>query len=338
MKFFFNGGSYPELTHTLEAMKHTVVKHDAIWLHYLGAKDFAKAYNEKLKQEVERTKPDVYICTKAIKGNFRIYPETHEWIKKNVGITVYWSQDDPFFIPMFVSNKLFVGYSLALTCTKESFKDYEKLGIKPYLFWPAFDTIIRAPIPAIPESEKLDFVFVGTPYACTNVARKNVAFGLINRGYTKIEIYGDPLWISDKPIMRKGKVFIHGDSRLKPYYKGQAAWPEVHKLYARAKLNLSNHVQKAELYLNDRVPMVLGVGGFLLIDKNPGIERVFQHERDVVFYDDHEDLMQKAEFYLTHPEDRLRIAAEGQRTGLEKHTYKSRAVQLIAILAENGIK
>lgn len=337
MKFFFNGGAYSELIYTLQGMGHTVVDHDVTWLHHINALDSGKAYNTALKKAVAETKPDVYLCTKAIKGAFRVYPETHAWIKDNVGVTVYWSQDDPFFIPMFLSKKLYVGYSIALTCTKASFKSYEAVGIKPYLFWPAFDTVIRKTT-LIPDEDKLDFVFVGTPYACTDVPRKNVVFGLINRGYKKIEIYGDPLWVSDTAIMRHGKPFIHGDARLKPYYKGQAAWSDVHNIYAKAKLNLSNHVQKADMYLNDRVPMVLGVGGFLLMDKNPGLDTVFRHERDVVFYNNHEDLMNKAVYFLTHPAERIRIATDGQTTGLEKHTYKNRARQLLNILHENGIK
>jgi hypothetical protein len=337
MKFFFNGGAYSELVYTLQEMGHTVIDHDVTWLNHINANDSGNAYNAALKKEVAKAKPDVYLCTKAIKGKFRIHPETHAWIKNNVGVTVYWSQDDPFFMPLFLSAKIYIGYSIALTCTTASFNDYKSVGLKPYLFWPAFDTVIRKTNP-IPNEDKLDFVFVGTPYACTDVPRKKVVFGLINRGYTKIEIYGDPLWVSDKVIMRQGKEFIHGDARLKPYYKGQAAWSDVHNIYAKAKLNFSNHVQKADMYLNDRVPMVLGVGGFLLMDKNPGIEEVFRHGREVVFYDNHEDLMSKAVYFLTHPEERIRIATDGQKIGLEKHTYQNRARQLLNILKENGIK
>jgi spore maturation protein CgeB len=337
MKFFFNGGAYSELLFTLQAMGHTIIDHDVTWLNYINASDHGKEYNAALKAVIAKTKPDVYVCTKAIKNKFRVHPETHLWVQKNVGVTVYWSQDDPFLMPMFLSNKLYSGYSIALTCTKDSFNDYTKVGIKPYLFWPAFDTVIRKFTP-VPEEQKIDFVFVGTPYACTNVPRKTVVFGLINRGFKNIELYGDPLWVSNTVVMRKGKPFISGDSRLAPYYKGQAAWSDVHRIYAKAKLNLSNHVLRASMYLNDRVPMVLGVGGFLFMDKNPGMENIFRHERDVVFYDNHEDLMSKVEYFMAHPEARIRIAKDGQKTGLEKHTYQNRARQLVNILHENGIK
>lgn len=339
MKFFFNGGSYLELITTLKEIGHSIIDHKALWLHNISNDvNKIKAYNTLLKSEISRTKPDVYLCTKALKNRFRIFPETHEWIRKKVGITVYWSQDDPFFMPVFLQQRLYVGYKIALSCTRASFNDYRSVNLKPYMFWPAFDSIYRKH-EIITEEEKIDFVFVGSPYMVTKPPRKQSIFGLINAGIKNIEIYGNKLWIVDgKTGNRDTPNFMSGDSRLKPYYRGQVSWGIVHQLYAKARLNLSNHVRRADMYLNDRVPMVMGVGGFLFLDRNPGLDTMFEHENEVVFYDNHKDFVKKAKYYINKPDERLRIGNNAKKKALERHTYQNRARQLLNILRENGIK
>lgn len=337
MKFFFNGGSYPEMVSTLKTMGHEVLDHNAVWLHYLDCKDGGKKYSEVLKKEIIRTKPDVYFATKALKPKFKIDLEIAKWINKNVGMSVYWSQDDPFFVPAFMSNHLYAGFRIALTCAKESFPSYTKVGLKPYLFWPAFDSSARQ-YTYVKEEDKVDFVFVGTPYVCTKMARKDAVFGLIREGIKNIELYGNHLWVADKTIARNGKPFISGSSLLSQYYKGETLWTTVHEHYCRSRINMSNHVIKADMYLNDRVPIIMGVAGFLMLDKNPGLEKVFENEKDVVFFDDCNDFVKKAKYYMARPEERLRIGVNGRVKTLKSHTYQNRARQLLNVLSENGFK
>lgn len=337
MKFLFNGGAYPNLLDSLKQLGHTIVEHDLVWLNYTGSTDKAKQYNALLKNKIAQTKPDVYVCSKGFREDFRIYPETHEWINRNVGMTIYWSMDDPFFMRTFINNKLYCGYRIALTCTTDSFDSYTKVGLKPYLFWPAFDTTMRK-FEVIKEEDKLDFVFVGTPYDCTDVPRKKLVLGLLHNGIRNIELYGSRAWISNKAMKRNNAPFISGEPDLDKFYKGECPFADVHLLYNRAKLNLSNHVVKAKLYLNDRVPMIMGVGGFLFLDKNPGLEKQFLHEEDVVYYNNYEDFIKKAKYYILRPDLRNAIGVNARNKILRSHTYKQRAEQLLRILAENGLK
>jgi len=337
MKFFFNGGSYPELVKTLQDLGHDVIDHDACWLHHINKNDKGKKYNGILRDAIQKHKPDVYLCTKCMKDNFRVYEDTHKFVQKNSGITVYWSQDDPFFMPKFMQNRLYTGLRVALTCSTSAFRDYKSAGMTPYLFWPAFDRIVRTFSP-VKERDKIDFTFVGTPYTCTDIPRRDLVGALLDSGITNIELYGSSAWKSTKFSGSRTSIGIQGGKRLADLYRGMVPWGKVHLKYAQARLNLSNHVVRAEAYLNDRVPMVLGVGAFLFLDRSKVLEKEFIHEEDVVYYTGKLDFIKKAKYYIGKPRLREKIGQSGRKKVLERHTYEARAHKLLRILSQHGIK
>ncbi len=338
MKFFFNGGAFAELAYTLTSLGHTLSKIPP-WLVFTDNDQVWHNYNIKLlKEQIRTEKPDVYICSKGFKGGKFIYPDTNEWIKKQVRATIYWSMDDPFFMPTFLSKHMYKGYDFALSCSTASFAEYRQVKLKPYLFWPAWDTISREYSP-VSEKNKIDMVFVGTPYVCTDIPRKDILLWAVSSGWS-VEIYGSENWISNKMIKnnRLGS-FIQGDSRLAPYYKGPwNNWVTLPTLFSKARINFSNHVVKAPMYLNDRVPMVMGVGGCLVIDRNPGVDTIYRHNHNIVFYDDWKTLQHRATYFLKNVHVREELGKNARQTTLEAHTYKQRAHQLLRILEENGIK
>lgn len=337
MKFFFNGGGFTELTQTLIDAGHTMAKIPP-WLVFTDNDKVWHNYNtHTLREGILAEKPDVYICSKGFKGGKVIYPETTEWIKQHVKTTMYWSLDDPFFMPTFLNKHMYRGYDFALSCSTGSFADYESVGVKPYLFWPAWDTISREYRP-VAEKDKVDMIFVGTPYACTDIPRKDILLWAVKSGWS-VEIYGSNNWVSDKAIKnsRLG-TFIQGDSRLAPYYKGPwNNWITLPTLFSKARINFSNHVVKAPMYLNDRVPMVMGVGGCLLIDKNPGVDTIYRHNHNIVFYDNWNTFVHRATYFLKNVHAREDLGKNARKITLEAHTYKQRAHQLLRILKENGI-
>lgn len=335
MKFAFNGGAYTGLTKTLKEQGHTIIK-TPNWLVQAQNPKTRKQYNNRLKTVIQREKPDVYICFKGFRNGPCVFPETTKFISKHAGITIYMCYDDPFFIPTFLQYGMAAGYQIALTCAQEAFATYRGLGITPYLYWPAFDPEIRKPI-EVKEEDKIDFIFVGTPYMSTDVPRRAIATKFAEAGMS-MELYGSKDWVSDK-IIKHHKLgnFIGGNPKLRKYYKGTTSWPNVHNLYNRARLNLSNHVVRAQNYLNDRVPIVLGVGAFLFLDRNPGLDKTFKHKRHVVYYDDLTDLLRKAKYYKQHVNERNHIAKTGQDFILKHHTYYNRAWRLLEVLKKHGI-
>lgn len=99
---------------------------------------------------------------------------------------------------------------------------------------------------------------------------------------------------------------------------------EMPLVFASSKINLNITIPNIEDGIPLRVFDVLSAGGFLMTDYRPCIEELFEINKDLVVYDGIEDLVYKAEYYLTHNEERELTAANGFDKLQKLHTYKHR--------------
>ena len=88
--------------------------------------------------------------------------------------------------------------------------------------------------------------------------------------------------------------------------------------------------------LNMRVFEALCSGSLLVTDAAPGsgLEDFFQDEKHLVIFSE-ENLIDRIRYYLTHPEQRLKIARQGREEVLARHTYDHRAKFLLATLDDH---
>ena len=89
--------------------------------------------------------------------------------------------------------------------------------------------------------------------------------------------------------------------------------------------------------LNFRTFEVTGAGAMLLTNAIGGIELCYEPGHEVILYDSLEDCIDTVKYYLENEEDRLRIAINGYVRARQKHTFDSRASELIKII-ETGDK
>jgi spore maturation protein CgeB len=71
----------------------------------------------------------------------------------------------------------------------------------------------------------------------------------------------------------------------------------------------------------------------LVTDAKRNLDKLFDVGREVVAYEDTNDLVEKIHFFLSHEEERERIAHAGQQRTLHDHTYLERMSELAVILA-----
>ena len=102
------------------------------------------------------------------------------------------------------------------------------------------------------------------------------------------------------------------------------------RLSNRAKIVLNIH---AEDFLDTeyRVFETLGCGSFLLSERLSS-ENPFS-ERELVQFEDTEDLMKKIRYFLDHTEERETIAEQGHASALKNHTYTHRARQMVETMS-----
>ena len=72
-------------------------------------------------------------------------------------------------------------------------------------------------------------------------------------------------------------------------------------------------------------------GGFQLAHSSgKEISRYFEPGKEIVMYDNKEDLVAKVEYYLDHPEERIQIAASAREKALLSHLYTHRIETILA--------
>jgi glycosyltransferase involved in cell wall biosynthesis len=87
--------------------------------------------------------------------------------------------------------------------------------------------------------------------------------------------------------------------------------------------------------INYRTFETTGCGTFLLTNYTPGLEKLFDIGKEIVVYNDLNDLDNKVRYYLDNEEEREKIAKSGYERSKKDHTYYERAKKLIKIINEN---
>ncbi len=76
----------------------------------------------------------------------------------------------------------------------------------------------------------------------------------------------------------------------------------------------------------------MGAGGFLMTNYQEDFLKHFKPDREFVFYEDKEDLMEKTAYYLEHETERKKIAKNGFLKTAAEHTYKKRLEEMLAVV------
>lgn len=97
---------------------------------------------------------------------------------------------------------------------------------------------------------------------------------------------------------------------------------EMAALYSESRIVFNNAINQD---LNMRVFEAMCSGSLLVTDRatGSGLEEMFTDKKHLAYYDD-ATLLDTVRYYLDHEEERERIAAEGRREVLSRHTYSHR--------------
>lgn len=68
-----------------------------------------------------------------------------------------------------------------------------------------------------------------------------------------------------------------------------------------------------------------------MCERNPGIEKLFEEDKEIVLWDSWEELYKKTKYYLEHKEERERIVEAGYKKVLENHLFKHRIEYLVKL-------
>lgn len=107
---------------------------------------------------------------------------------------------------------------------------------------------------------------------------------------------------------------------------------EMPKVFHLSKINLNMTIRPIQTGLPLRIFDILGCGGFLMTNYQAELEELFEIGVDLEAYGSPEELVDKCSYYLTHEEERERIAKKGYEAVKEKHTYLSRIKAMVSVM------
>jgi len=101
---------------------------------------------------------------------------------------------------------------------------------------------------------------------------------------------------------------------LKKYMNPPVFGRNMIQLLGNSKMVLNMHADfDIDYAINMRVFESLISGALLFTEKNSAVTQCFQDSKELIIYDDTEDLVQKVEYFTSNPEEAESIAREGQK-------------------------
>lgn len=166
-----------------------------------------------------------------------------------------------------------------------------------------------------PANAEIDVIFVGSADLRRIFLLENIV--------EKVTIYGNR-WQRQWPLMSE---------KLQQKVIDKPIWgEELETKLATSKivLNITRiPFYGAETGINHRIFEAMSMGCFVLTDHCDEIAELFEIGEEIETYKGIEDLKQKVDFYLSHDEERKRIALRGYQRFLKDYTWQTRSADLL---------
>lgn len=99
---------------------------------------------------------------------------------------------------------------------------------------------------------------------------------------------------------------------------------EMSRIFYGSKINLNITLRSIKTGIPLRAFDIMGSGGFLLTNYQEEFLDYFVPDEDFVYYSSMEELMDKADYYLSHERERSEIARNGYEKVKKEHTFENR--------------
>jgi hypothetical protein len=240
--------------------------------------------------------------------------------------------DDPFNWKLAdLESKSAYFEAVFVTCN-ESKKWYLDNGTKlAYCLYPAFSPRIHYPPYQISENEYNKYC-CDISFCCTNLYEDDTIYP---NQYINRKVLIDAIYHGQKEY---NYVFhIYGPEKIGEIYpdsyRGFISYHESHLVFGCSKINLCTHgLGEVDGYLNERVFIIGGSGGLLLVDNPKGLTSIFDPETEVIIIDRENYLPQIREILDNYQEYAPRKENLYQKC-LQKYSYRQWAETIT-----NGIK
>lgn len=99
---------------------------------------------------------------------------------------------------------------------------------------------------------------------------------------------------------------------------------DMPKVFNCSRININPVMRNIRTGIPLRAWDIMGAGGFLMTSFQLEYMDFFENGKDYVYYDSHDDLLKKTEYYLNHEDERAQIARNGHNKVTKYHSYIKR--------------
>ncbi|MFN0161656.1 MAG: glycosyltransferase [Burkholderiales bacterium] len=289
------GVEYASFLPALRALGHEVEHFESFAR--IGHADFA-ALNRALLERVEAYRPEVVLTVLMMA---EVWLETVALMRASGVRVVNWSTDDSWKYRQF-SRLIAADFDRFATTWPEAPAWYAADGIDSCVptQWGVAASVLRAPKPAAECG--IDVCFVGSNYG-----ERAARVERLRRAGIDVRCFGHGWPGGGVTAERMAEIFR--DSRL--------------------SLNFSAGGGGAGRQIKARVFEVPGVGGALLTEATPFLDRYLIPGREAAVFEGDDGLLTLTRHLLDHPEERDAIATAGHARVAADHTYEERMAGLL---------
>ena len=106
-------------------------------------------------------------------------------------------------------------------------------------------------------------------------------------------------------------------------------YSDAPKAFKCAKININISLRSIISGIPLRCLDIMGCGGFLLTNYQSDFEEFFEAGKDYVYFESKEDLIEKTQYYLSHEDERIRIAKSGYEKVKLYHNFDRRVEEML---------
>jgi spore maturation protein CgeB len=282
------GIEYLSFTPALKKLGHQVLHHET-WQQ--SSWKTLQNLNRSLLERVLDEQPDVLL---VVPYTNELWIETLDIIKKLGVSTICWTTDDSW---KYREHSRYYGqiFQAMTTTYPDKLPSYARDGIQNVLLtqWGACSEHLVPPLTA--EQCKYDVTFVGAAHGSRA--------SMINRL---------------RELGLEVTCFGHG------WPQGSIPSADIPVIMRASRISLNFANSKGVNQIKARNFEVPGAGGFLLAEHAPGLDQFYTPDTEMVTFKTLEQLVEQAQYYLAHPQERDRIAHAGYERTLREHTYEHR--------------
>ncbi len=193
---------------------------------------------------------------------------------------------------------------------------FKKHNIKAEYLKLAFGERVLRVIPA--QQQVYNSTFIG---GLSNVHTKRIALCEVLAEKVDITFFG------------YGKKYLKHGSKIKKKHHGEVWGHAMYATMMQSKMTINYHIDAADNFANNmRLYEATGCGALLLTDEKINLSNLFEIGKEIITYDNANDLIDKMQYYSQHEKKRAEIAQAGQLRALKDHTFTIRMKEALDML------